>query len=648
MSLFRRAKRPGPVQGRRPDKAKTTPDATALPVAPAAAEGPDLRANAPNLLDLLTPDIVDRSSPRHVKIGQYYAQTHQIIGWPRYLQFGWFNAWLQLPYDVDVAIHVEPYEGRVARDALGRQQVRLTQRLRAEIESGELKERELLQQALEEIQSLRHGIQGGHTNLYAVSLLATLYARQPEMLEGAMEQLIKDIERAGFFGRIAEALHDLGALATMPQGILPDRLARRRNLDADALATLFPFVAADLVHPEGVYFGINLATGAPLLYDQFDRSLANHNVLIYAESGAGKSTQVKTALIGRPLLLGRSVVVLDPEGEYRTMARELGGTFIELGRSDAVINPFDVSPEVDEATGQQRVDLESKILDIVGLIEAMAAGMELTPVQKGHLEHLVGELYARFGITEDPASLTRPATVEDGLVVSPDGRVRKPMPTLSDLYELMQERMAEDEHLSAVLRPVADIVGRYRRDHPSARWLDGQTTVPIEESDFVVFSLYWLGDRDWSQKALALYVALTWVWERFLKRPRQSHKVCVVDEAWQLADHPRTFAFLERVVRRCRKRDAGLVVIAQDAWRFLGERAGEAIHNNCATWIFLRQGRSNLDVLREKFHLPSGVLQQLGQLERGSGILVCGGRPYLFRNEVTPYEASWAFTSRSA
>ncbi|HEY8426398.1 MAG TPA: DUF87 domain-containing protein [Limnochordales bacterium] len=608
-------------------------------------ESGGLAENVPRPLDLLAPDVIDRSDIGFVRVGRSFAQTHTLIAWPRYVMPGWFTAWLQLPFDVDTSIYIEPIEGRVARDALSRQQVRLQSRLKAELQSGEIKERELLQQTIEDIQRLRTAIQAGTTNLYAVSVLTTIYAKSREALDVQMEELIKAVERAGFHGRICDAQHDLGVLATMPQGILPDRIARRRNLDADALATLFPFVAGDLAHPEGVYFGLNVLTGAPILYDQFHSSLNNHNVLVYAEAGAGKSTTVKTAFIGRSLLMGRHVVVIDPEGEYRKVAEALGGTYIELGRSHYVLNPFDVSPDRDEHTGELHIDLETKVADIIGLIEAMLEGdLQLSNVQKGALEHLIWKLYADFGITEDPRSILAPADQDEDVVsLSPDGGARKPMPTLSDFHRLIVQ---EAEHQPR-LKEVAEALQRYLRTNPTHGWLDGQTTVPIDQSDFVVFSLAWIGDRDWTQKALALYVCLSWTWERFIKRPRGAHKICIVDEAWQLADHERTFEFLERVVRRCRKRDAGLVVIAQDAWKFLGERCGEAIHNNCSTQVFLKQGATNLNVLRDQFHLPGGIVSLLNQLEKGEGILLVGGRPYWFRNEVNPLEARWAFTSRT-
>src|SRR4029077_17755916 len=108
----------------------------------------------------------------------------------------------------------------------------------------------------------------------------------------------------------------------------------------------FPFTGSDLPARAGLLYGINTATRSVVVLDRF--ALENHNAVVFATSGAGKSFMVKIELV-RALLGGTRTLVVDPEGEYASVIAELGGAVIQVRPgSPASINmsvSYDAPPE---------------------------------------------------------------------------------------------------------------------------------------------------------------------------------------------------------------------------------------------------------------------------------------------------------------
>ena len=78
-----------------------------------------------------------------------------------------------------------------------------------------------------------------------------------------------------------------------------------------------------------------------MIVDRF--ALENHNAVVFATSGAGKSFLVKVEL-ARAILAGTRVIVIDPEGEYARLVASLGGEVIAIRPgSQAGLDPFAVT-----------------------------------------------------------------------------------------------------------------------------------------------------------------------------------------------------------------------------------------------------------------------------------------------------------------
>lgn len=614
---------------------KPRPAAEPAPAVTASAveEANPLLEGVPRLSDLLVPGGYDRSAPDVFRAGPFWIRSLAVTGLPAEIENGWLQPFLRQSGHLDLALHIDPYEERSALDYLTRLITTLRARFRFVSHlTGQSSE---LVRAIEDLERIRDLVAKNHSRLFRLSTVATVLARDPEQLREASELLDNALALRRIYAKGLEARQDEGYLSVLPlgQNFVADIF---RNLDSFATATAMPFTEADLIMTGGFQLGVNLSTGAPILLNLYDRSLNNHNMVCYAGSGAGKSATVKT-MIGRSLLLGERHAIIDPEGEYTLATQHLGGVTLPLGPGSEVrLNPFDVSAETDER-GTEVVPLQSKVMDLVDLIRTMvgAGSPDQAAVELAVIDASLRELYHRFGITNDPASLLVRASEPE-----PDGTLRfrprpKRMPRLSDLVEVLKEHGDRAARIAAALGPYTGdgILG----------FFDCESNIAIADQRLVSFDISRLDQR--IGKPVALQVILTWLWSHFMVKNAGEPKRVTIDEAWLMTASEAGMDFLENGFRRSRKRGGGFTVISQDFRRFARHPKGEAIHSNSQTVMLLRAEEHDLDDIQRMFHLSDGERGFIAQAAKGAGLLRMQGRVYPFQVLHTPSETQWVYTS---
>jgi hypothetical protein len=113
-----------------------------------------------------------------------------------------------------------------------------------------------------------------------------------------------------------------------------DALRMMHPFDSRSAAMgLYPFATGEMLgHPTGILMGKTIHKGSqairggsPVFVDRW--RLMNHNMVILAKSGGGKSMAAK-AYINRGMLQGERFRIVDPDGEYVNLVRALGGVII--------------------------------------------------------------------------------------------------------------------------------------------------------------------------------------------------------------------------------------------------------------------------------------------------------------------------------
>ncbi|MFD4351502.1 VirB4 family type IV secretion system protein [Nocardia sp. NPDC058518] len=388
---------------------------------------------------------------------------------------------------------------------------------------------------------------------------------------------------------------------TLPLG--QDLIRVQRTFDTTALAAAFPFDSPQLpatdpaqaARPHGVLYGRDAAAGL-LFVDRFAPEAHNHNMVILGRSGAGKSYLVKTEIL-RSLYRGIEQIVIDPEDEYRRLAETVGGTSIRLGVPGVRLNPFDLEIHTrDDGSRSAPPDaLTRRKLFLHALMQVLLGNQ--TAAQRTALDSALPATYAAAGITDDPATWTRPA------------------PTLSGLREHLG-RMGPPAaaELAAGLHPFVD-GGAY------AGLLDGPTTTD-PDGGLIVFSLRELPEE---LKTIGTLLVLDLIWRRVSHPGQRRPRMITVDEGWLLLSQPAGAQFLFKAARSFRKHWAGLTVATQDCADVCSTELGRAIVSNAATQILLRQAPQAIDEVATAFHLSDGEQQFLLSAARGSGLLAVGG-----------------------
>ncbi|MEV4722547.1 VirB4 family type IV secretion system protein [Micromonospora humida] len=552
-------------------------------------------------------------NPGYVQVGDGYAATYVLCGYPAEVGPAWLDPLLSYPGRVDVAVHLDPVAPQLAAPMLKRQRARLESSRRLDADRGRLDD-PMVEAAAADAAGLADRVARGAAKLFDVGIYVTVHARTLDELatvtagvKAAAAGVLLELQPATF-------RHQQGWIATLPVGVDPLRM--RRILDTTALAAAFPLASADLAAPapgvitppDGVLYGVNTTSNGVLIWNRWAQD--NHNSVVLARSGAGKSYFVKLDVL-RNLYQGTTVSVIDPEDEYAALADHVGGTVVALGRPGVRLNPFDLPDDI-------RPDTLTRRGLYLHTVIAVLLGTPPPPAERAALDRAITATYHRAGITGDPTTWTRPA------------------PLLRDLADtLTADGDAAARQLATRLAPWT--VGNF------AGLFDGPTTT-TPGGHLVVWSLRHLPDE---LRTVGTLLALDAIWSGIdtpTPGPRRRRHLVVVDEAWLLMRDGEGSRFLFRMAKAARKRSAGLAVITQDAADVLSTDLGLAVVSNAATQVLMRQSTQSIDAVSEAFGLTAGQSRLLLSASRGEGLLVAGGSRIPFRSVASTAEHTLAVT----
>jgi hypothetical protein len=577
-------------------------------------------------------------------------------GYPRKMKTNWLYSLISSG-EIDVLIDVHKIPKPEAMRQLQRQLTMLESNLSFQRRRGNIDQIQDLETKIQDTEILMGEIQFSENDIFHVGTLGILYADSEKELDRYSE-LVED-EMSSMFFKLATTWSRVkkGFRSALPIGRneIYDSL---RNIDRRALSTFSPFISGSGKYMGGVPIGINKITGQLEFFNTFGNNEyrpKNYNSFIVGTSGSGKSVTLKL-LIAREMT-GADVYarVIDPEGEFVKITKRLGGININISEeSDIRLNPcaiseteipideedeelelLDVNDEKEVITRDGRKYLrfvpirekQNEILDFFDIIVRGKDGEQqgLSVFERNYLEEAIKAVFNELGITTHPYSLYTDDVLEiDGQIIQ--SRVRKPEPTISDIYNYLTANYGKEKkaaRLIAAIRP-------FLRDG-SKPIFDGQTylgrgvTQSLHKARLVNFNITDL--EEGFLRPIAYHVILNFLWEYFVKNSENAtlKKVVYADEAWTLIDNEQTVSFLEKMARRARKRNAGLRLASQDFVRFVKNEKARGILQNTHTYLFFEQQKMDLKAIKENFTLSEGELDILfGNPDKGEGILRIG------------------------
>jgi type IV secretory pathway VirB4 component len=533
-------------------------------------------------------------TPRFLRVGDGYAATLVVTGYPAEVGPAWLEPLLSWPGRLDLALHIDPLPAPVAAARLRNQRARFESSRRADAAKGKLAD-PYVEAAADDAADLAERLARGAAKLFRVGLYLTVHARSEAELLEACAQVKAAAASTLIEVQPATWRHLPGWTTTLP--LATDSLQMLRTMDTAALAAAFPLASADLPAPlpgdpplaGGVLYGINPDSSGIVWWDRWSQE--NYNSVVLARSGAGKSYFVKLDVL-RNLYSGVQVSVVDPEDEYVRLCDAVGGAIVRLGMPGVKINPLDLP------VGETRPDVLIRRGLFLHTLISVLLGHLPPPAERAALDRAILAAYRAAGITADPATHHRPA------------------PLLKDLAATLRgDTDPAASQLAARLAPWVDGSFSGLFDAPTTSRPDGH---------LVVWSLRHLPDE---LRTVGTLLALDSIW-RSVDAPGRARlatrRLVVVDEAWLLMRDGEGARFLFRMSKAGRKRHAGLTVVTQDVADVLGTDLGQAVVANAATQILLRQAPQAIDAVGDAFGLTVGERRLLLSARTGHGLLISG------------------------
>jgi conjugal transfer ATP-binding protein TraC len=543
------------------------------------------RRGAVSIRDLIAPAAFE-VNPSFIRLGDLYAATVFVVTYPRYVSVGWSYPIISMNRSLDVSMFFYPVKAEVILKQLKNKVGALEAQIIMDAEKGAARD-PLRETALRDIEKLRDDLTQGVEHFFQYAFYVTAYARTTDDLDKVVEEIDSIFGAKLIFSKRVFYQAEQGFNSCLPLG--NDELQITFNMNSSPIASSFPFICADLTSNSGVLYGLNKHNSSLIIFDRF--SMQNPNMVVFATSGAGKSFAVKLEIL-RSLMLGTDVIVIDPEMEYKHLSDAVGGTYMNISlSSDSKINPFDLPRPMDQTQTAEDI-IRSAVITVKGLLRIMLGA--ITTAEDSILDRALLEAYAKKDIVPG---------------INPTELGQYEPPILQDFEEVLSGMTGS-----------SDLVERLKKytEGTFAGLLNSPTTVDMK-NQFVVFSVRDLEDE---LRPMAIYTIVSYIWN--VVRSVSKKRILVIDEAWWLMQHEDSAKFIFALVKRCRKYYLGVTTITQDVNDFLTSAYGQAIINNSAIQMLLKQSPAAIDLIQKTFLLTDTEKYLLLESDVGNGIFFAG------------------------
>lgn len=534
-------------------------------------------------------------------ISWVYGKTYYFHNYPSYVDFLWTRDILNFYGKRDLSWYIYPADDSAIQGMLKRRTTQLKAEMSELVSKGITMDSDL-QVEYNDVEMIRQQLATKEERYFEFSAYINLYNNDIEKLN---EDGKRFEQKIGWFGigiKPATQRMDEGMTSNLP--IMLDDLGIYRSAVTSSLAWSFPFVSSDLVDSTGILYGANLHTGWLVIFDRFGSSLPNHNSVVLATSGAGKSFSVKLEIL-RYLLEWVDVIVIDPENEYKPLVEQVWGTYINIAiNSNQFINPFDLPPKVEDVEYGKGDLLRSQILWLIGLLAVLIGG--LSAEEEALIDKALQSTYALKGITFDI-----------------DDYTGKTAPIMWDLLAVL-EGMDGWEHLA--LKISKYVTGTF------SKLFNNETNVDLT-AGLTVFSIRDIED---SLKTPAMYNVLNYI--RTKVRSQKVKRLLIVDEARIMLQKEISANFLFGLIKRARKYKLWVTTISQDVDDFIKSPYGKPIVTNSALQMLLRQSTASIQWLEQVFGLSEAEKQKLVSSGIWEGIMMAGNQHVAVKILASPFE----------
>ena len=343
-----------------------------------------------------------------------------------------------------------------------------------------------------------------------------------------------------------------------------DAVKTSRGIQSSSIAACFPFVSNAIDDENGILLGENKL---PAFVNFFKRNseYVNSNFGVIGKSGSGKSYATKT-LLTHLSAENAKIFILDPEGEYLNLAKNLHGKVLDVASSKhGKLNPFQIISSLDDENDDgTRNSFFTHLQFLEEFYRLILTG--INPDSLELLNKLTIEIYENKGITP----------MRDLSVLAPTD-----YPTFDDLAALIEEKIKKtgDDYNRACLKVIENYVAKFKSGGRNSNLWNGYSDFKTDEN-FVCFDFQKLLANKNGQIANAQMLLVLKYLENEVIKNRDyniAHGtdrkiVVVVDEAHLFIDekYPIALDFMYQLAKRIRKYNGMEIVITQSIKDFAG------------------------------------------------------------------------------
>ncbi len=537
---------------------------------------------------LITPSYLE-IKPGYARINETYHRVVQAVGYPRKVDDGWLQAFLDKNEDYDVSIHIQPSPIEETLAFLHNQIIKQTTDLISSTAKGT--PNPSLEIKLADTRRIYDSLYKGEEKLFRVSLYIDNKEATLEKLDMLTEKCKSNLNALLIIPKTTNFRFYEGVRSCLPLGL--DELSAQQEFPTNSLAATFPFISSSSSDKKGILFAHEEETSNPIFIN-FSK-MSNKHFFILGISGSGKSYTAKYLMLQILFAEASQVFILDPNAEYKQICERFGGENIELSRtSKSMINVFDL-------TG---TDFGSKMLILIPTFDIIVGG--LTESQKGVLNRVLQLVYEQKGIFKN----------------EPQTWGKEP-PVFSDLYKVLELELKECEKRdrrrvspdTKSLQVLLNRIGMYCRNGFFG-FMDRATEIDLRNK-FLNFDLSKLPA---AVKPLMMFIVLDFI-KREIEKDTSS-KVLLIDEGWTLLRSKEAEEYLLNFIKTSRKFGTSVGFITQEIEDLLNSDGGRLILNQASVKILMKQNTSNIDLISKVLKLNQNEKDFLIKCGKGHGLLI--------------------------
>ena len=384
-----------------------------------------------------------------------------------------------------------------------------------------------------------------------------------------------------------------GLNTVLPIGVR--KIDALRTLTTESLAVFMPFRVQEIRHTNGIYYGQNVISKNMIIADR--KQLLNGNSFILGVSGSGKSFTAKEELVSVMLRdPNADVIVIDPEREYSSLIKALGGETIYISAtSKSHINAMDMNSEYGD--GANPVILKSEF--ILSLCEQLIGSGSLGAKQKSIIDRCTANVYRYYQ----------------------QGNYQGTPPTLQDFYdELLRQKEPEAKEIALAIELFVN---------GSLNTFAKETNVDTNNR-LICYDILSLGKQ---LQAIGMLVVLDSILNRITKnRAKGRNTFIFIDEIYLLFQHEYSANFLFTLWKRVRKYGAYATGITQNVEDMLQSHTARTMLANSELIIMLNQASTDRVELAKLLNMSDLQMSYITNVNAGEGLIKIGSSLIPFVN----------------